>query len=307
MRARPYGVTDEDVAAAVVAGWGLSAESLRYAPVGAGSYHWLAGEYFVTVDDLDNKPWLGATRGETLSGLRAAMDTASALATLPFVLAPIDGTVYPLGDRYAMTVFPYLDGTPGEWGQQPADDVLDLLAALHNAKADVTVPPRPVALPGRGILDGTPSTAGPFAVSGPFADQVRTLLTDAGPHIRDLLATFDRLALAAADLPRVITHGEPHPGNVLRTAAGPMLVDWDTVGLAPPERDLWFLGAAADFTRYEATTGYRPSAEVLELYRLRWRLDDICAYVAELRLATTPNEDTEHALRTLRSLTSPPD
>ncbi len=43
---------------ALADGWGLSAETLRYAPVGGGSYHWVVtsdpGEqWFVTVDDLD--------------------------------------------------------------------------------------------------------------------------------------------------------------------------------------------------------------------------------------------------------------
>ena len=45
---------------ALADGWGLSAETLRYAPVGGGSYHWVVtsdpGEqWFVTVDDLDDK------------------------------------------------------------------------------------------------------------------------------------------------------------------------------------------------------------------------------------------------------------
>ena len=33
----------------------------------------------------------------------------------------------------------------------------------------------------------------------------------------------------------VVTHGEPHVGNAIRTEAGWMLVDWDTTLLAPPE------------------------------------------------------------------------
>ena len=37
----------------------------------------------------------------------------------------------------------------------------------------------------------------------------------------------------------VLTHGEPHPGNTMRTEDGWRLIDWDTARIAPPERDLW--------------------------------------------------------------------
>ena len=58
MRDRPAGVAERNLVHALADGWGLSAETLRYAPVGGGSYHWVVtsgpGEqWFVTVDDLD--------------------------------------------------------------------------------------------------------------------------------------------------------------------------------------------------------------------------------------------------------------
>lgn len=169
MKSRPPGVSDADLAAVLASGWGLGADSLRYAPVGAGSYHWTAGRFFVTVDDLSAKPWLGSSRDEVLAGLRAAMDTASALATLPFVLAPVNGTVCPLGDGYAVTVFPYLDGTAGEWGARrdarERAEALDMLAALHAAAVSVPVPPRPVELPARAVLQA--ALDHPAAVGGP--------------------------------------------------------------------------------------------------------------------------------------------
>ena len=37
----------------------------------------------------------------------------------------------------------------------------------------------------------------------------------------------------------MITHGEPHPGNILRSRGRLLLIDWDTAGVALPERDLW--------------------------------------------------------------------
>jgi spectinomycin phosphotransferase len=308
MKSRPAGVTDADVAAALESGWGLRADSLAYAPVGAGSYHWTAGRYFVTVDDLDDKPWLGSNRSDVLDGLRAAMGVALSLAELPFVLAPIDGSVERLGERYAVTVFPYLHGKAGEWGQRLSSaeraEVVDMLAALHQVTLD-RAPARPVELAGRASLEDLLDD--PSSCGGPFAEEVKALLTEAGPRIRELLATFDRLSPGVSRLPVVITHGEPHPGNVLRTATGPMLIDWDTAGLAAPERDLWLLDGdnSGDFTRYEEATGYRPDPAALGLYRLRWRLDDISSYLT--RLAITPHsaEDTAFALRALQSLTRP--
>jgi thiamine kinase-like enzyme len=55
------------------------------------------------------------------------------------------------------------------------------------------------------------------------------------------MARFDDLLDRVREVggPYVITHGEPHPGNLLRTRAGLRLIDWDMTALARPERDLW--------------------------------------------------------------------
>src|SRR5438034_668450 len=109
---RPEGVTERDLVHALADGWGLSAGTLRYAPVGGGSYHWMVtsspGEqWFVTVDDLDDKGWLGRTRPAVFAGLRAALDASVTLhrdVGLRFVVAPVpalDGqSLRPLGDAH---------------------------------------------------------------------------------------------------------------------------------------------------------------------------------------------------------------
>ncbi len=88
MRDRPAGVTERDLVHVLASGWGLAAVALRYAPVGGGSYHWSVrderGErWFVTVDDLDDKGWLGSTRPAVFTGLTAAMDAAATLRREP--------------------------------------------------------------------------------------------------------------------------------------------------------------------------------------------------------------------------------
>src|SRR6185437_11811130 len=127
---------------------------------------------------------------------------------------------------------------------------------------------------------------------GPFAEPARHLLAGAAGPVRRGLDALDRWAgarFSAEDL--VITHGEPHPGNIIRLAAaadadadidgaaGPvsgaiMLIDWDTVGLAPPERDLWMVATetGAELRRYTELTGRPVDMAAIELYRLRWAL-----------------------------------
>jgi hypothetical protein len=81
--------------------------------------------------------------------------------------------------------------------------------------------------------------------AGPYGEPARDLLRRHATRIRTWLAEFDTFAAAAGRTTNwAITHGEPHPGNILRTPAGPELIDGDTVRLAPPERDLWMLTSA---------------------------------------------------------------
>ena len=66
-----------------------------------------------------------------------------------------------------------------------------------------------------------------------------------GPGRRDRtrFGRHDELvdATVAGGIDFVVTHGEPHAGNVVHAKSGPMLIDWDTARWAPRERDLWSL------------------------------------------------------------------
>lgn len=73
------------------------------------------------------------------------------------------------------------------------------------------------------------------------------------------------------------------------------LIDWDTVGLALPERDLWMVADAGsgEADRYGALTGRRISTTAMRMYRLRWSLDEITLSLRDLRGPHEQNEDTE--------------
>jgi spectinomycin phosphotransferase len=314
---RPPDISDSDVAAALARQWPLTVQELSYLPVGFGGYHWLAvdqagSRWFVTVSGL-TAPWL--------LDLPAAMQTAAWLANeagLEFVVAPVPTTgghlVGSLDSQHALTLFPHLDAPPSHV-DDPFDDagrsaVIDLLARMHTAvPTGIQVPSRPVELASRrGIEQALAAVDGPWN-GGPYAAPGRDLLDRHQRQLRQALAQFDDLLsrVEGAGGRYVITHGEPHPGNLLRTPAGLRLIDWDMTALARPERDLWWVIANdQDAARYSRWTDWAVNRDALALYRLRWALDDIAEFLSEIR---TPHQETADTLvawtalqRTLQAL-----
>ena len=316
----PPDLDNLELADALASSWGLDIGHLLYLPKGHGSYHWFietpTGRYFVTVDDLGIKPWLGGSPDSTFEGLEAAYDSALALhrqAHLSFVVAPITqlsgGTALRLSERYALTVFPFMDGEPGVWGDPigPTDheQLLRLLAELHRSTlaAASRAPRYGVVLPGRAVLEAALEDLDSPWIGGPFSEAARRELAAHAGVVDDWIVAFDRLAglVDKAGCEQVITHGEPHPRNLIRGDNSVLLVDWDTVGLAPPERDLWMFddGSPDILGAYVEATGRGVDETTISLFRLAWTLSDIAAFVALFRSDHGRNQGAEKSLRAL--------
>jgi spectinomycin phosphotransferase len=255
MRAMPKGLEVSSVVDALRDGWDFGVDVAEYAAVGAGSYHWEVTDKtglrgFVTVDDLDQKPWLGDARDAAFDGLQGAFETSVALrdAGLHFVVAPIPTrqgeSLRRLDSRYAIALFPFVEGEAGEFGYYEDDDdsrraVVAMLAELHQATAAVGSAVRTVGLelPGRHHLEAALLELDEAWTGGPLSEPARTAVRDSASELAELLTLADRLSADARKRGGgwVVTHGEPHAANVMRTSEGRLLVDWDTVGLAPPE------------------------------------------------------------------------
>ena len=310
MRDLPSDIETSAVIDALADGWGFDVEVADYAAVGAGSYHWVmtdaGGERrFVTVDDLDQKKWLGETRETACEGLGRAFDTAAALrrAGLKFVVAPIltsgGESLRRIGPRHTVALFPFVDGHAGQWGPyEPGarGAVVSMLAELHGTTpATRSVRNAGLELAGRRRLEAALQEVNETWSGGPLSEPARKAFSS---HVADLvqfLSVADRLA---AGVERrggawVVTHGEPHAGNVMRTGTGHMLVDWDTVALAPRERDLWWLADETDdIATYADLTGHQIDGEAVDFFRLAWDLNDVAEYLTVLRSPHVENEDT---------------
>ena len=295
-------------------GWGIDGAELVYLPVGGGGYHWRAVDaggtaHFVTVDDLVDKEWLGDDLDARARGLADAFAAAAWLregAGIDAVLSPtpaLDGApLRRLDRRFTLSVAPHVEARAGEFGPHHDPDrraqVVDLLIRLHSVPppAGLLRIPAPEVGP-RADLDAFLADPGARWEGGPLGEPAREVLL---PHVDELVArlqSLDRAGASLGDGDLVLTHGEPHGGNVLDTGERILLIDWDTVAVAPPERDLWIVGMdAADVARYETATGRTVRPDVFELYAERWALDDIGCTV---RMFRAPHDDVDETRRWL--------
>jgi len=297
---------------------------MEYRNVGFGSHHWEVidqngARWFVTVDELDVKRQSpGEPDDEALQRLRAALRTTRDLrdAGYGFVVAPVltlDGEpLATIDGGFAVALYPFVEGERFDFGTFATDAhrlaVLDLIIEVHTAGPAVSRHARvdDFEIPRRAELEASMRPAGHAPHAGPYGRAAAELLVEHGPRIARALERYDALVRRARETPApmVLTHGEPHPGNTIATADGWCLVDWDTVLVAPRERDLWDLdpGDGSIIDAYRDATGITPRSDMIVLFGLRWDLSDIAVYVTRFRAPHSGSLDDEKSWDDLRAL-----
>jgi spectinomycin phosphotransferase len=82
-----------------------------------------------------------------------------------------------------------------------------------------------------------------------------------------------------------------------------VVVDWDTVALAPPERDLWLVATDdADIAHYERASGIEVDRPAMSRYARVWDLADVASYLDQFRRPHVSDPDTDHAWTCLTEL-----
>jgi spectinomycin phosphotransferase len=275
VRERPAEVDDADLLTEVRRGWDADVDRVEHLPVGFGAHHWAAyaggaPRLFVTFDRLGGRH-TAETLESTYSGAVALREAGLDVALVPLRAHAGECTMPFAGG--AVSCSPWCDGRSG--GDLDVTWTRQTLARLHALQPPAGIRPwAPVVGPDLAetieVLTRQPWGPGPY--TGRARAAVGASLTD----IAYWTSRYHRLGLAARDRPWVAAHGEPHSANQLLTDDGKrLLVDWDTLTLAPAELDLRTLveaGAEPD------EVGADP--EMLKLFDLEWRLDEINQYAA---------------------------
>ena len=177
--------------------------------------------------------------------------------------------------------------------------VATMLAELHRSPPASATRSLGLDLAGRPRLEAALRDLNEPWSGGPLSEPARQAFASHAADVVEFLSVAQRLAAAVEERGTswVVTHGEPHAGNVMRTGAGHVLVDWDTVALAPRERDLWWLSDEADgLAAYASAAGHEIDPEAVDYFRLTWDLDDVAVNLDVLRSPHVENEDTLDAL-----------
>lgn len=262
MNEPPTDLDIDELLSIVQRSWDPSVEVLEHLAVGFGAHHWqgrVDGEprYFVTVDDLGAR--------HSLQTLQAAYAGAAALARigLDFVTAPLEPFVVPFAER-GVSVSPWQTGTPvAAIDEDLTAAMLQRLHQVDPAALGVEIPSwEPVVGPDLAELIAT-AVRQPWS-QGPYGERSRAAVTAALDDIGRWTARYGELGRIARTRRWVPTHGEPGWHNQMITASGTVMVDWETLKLAPAERDLRTLD--------------RGDHLMLELFDVEWRLDEINQY-----------------------------
>jgi len=277
MREPPTDLTDDEVLSAVQSAWDPEISGVEHLAVGFGAHHWRADvgtspRRFITYDRLG--------RRHTLESLEQAYEGAMALAAagLEFVVAPVHtrqgATLLPLGAG-VLSCTSWLDGEAVGGGAiteaSTATANLTDLARLHSTR------------PPPGLRRWAPIVGSDFAEdmadrlahpwnTGPYGEPARLAASRSLHAVQEWTTRYLICAEQATTRSWVATHGETHTANQMHTVDEIRFVDWESLLLAPRERDLTSLIQAG----YGEQAGADPV--MVELFDLEWRLSEIDEY-----------------------------
>jgi spectinomycin phosphotransferase len=275
--------------------WDVDADDLEFLPVGGDSWSYRAGDLFVNVREAlgQRKPW--SSPRDIEQSLRAAIALRHRCG-LEFLLTPrpttSDQPLVRLG-RYAVTVFPFLDGAMSyDVSTRAGLDAeiaswIDRLHAATHAIADMPLASEDFTPDFSGGLRRALERASSGNAEGPYASRLVALMQSSRETIAEALDLHEAhgARLRMRDCEYVVTHGEPS-GNVLLARNGAhYLIDLVELKRAPRERDLQDLPAP-------------PGAfdeDLVSFYKQDFVLNEIAEYADRLSLEHVGDDEDDRA------------
>jgi spectinomycin phosphotransferase len=308
MKAPPADLDTQEIVRALQTHWQLDVRQLEYLALGFGAHHWRAASasgaaLFLALHELGQSGHITNDSNDSFTVVEQALNTVRWLETvaeLDFAVSPLvdrsGACCQRVSDRFALSVYPWLDCDPMH--DPDSQQTAELLARLHAVAP--SLPPDLVRIedfriPHRAALEDALGDLGRAWHTGPYAEPARERLGHHRQGLHELLEFYDAEAgRAASSSPGwVVTHGEPFGPNLLQCSDGRLLlVDWDSVLLAPRERDLWEIPRDGPTgTTYRGLIEAPIDDRLLRLYRAWYDLAETAIYTSVFR---SPHQGDEN-------------
>lgn len=303
--------------------YALSITDLAFLPLGADTH-----TAVYRAQDTTARPYFIKLRRGAFDATTVQVPKHLADQGVPHLIAPLPNhqqAVYTALPPYTLTVAPFIEGQDGYSVPMEASHWAALgatLRGLHHATLPANlvarIPHERYSSYFRELVLGLLTLVATRPPVDAVAESMAALLQEQRETILTLVRRAEVLAQVLLNEPRpeVVCHGDLHAGNVLITPAGDLyVVDWDTLVLAPKERDLMFIGGAQGFQGQSATEEealfYQSYGTVtidsvaLAYYRYERIVQDIAAYGETILLSPDGGDDRANGLRQLRSQFAP--
>jgi spectinomycin phosphotransferase len=315
---KPTDLSDDQLRGCLQADYGLALAQLAFLPLGAD-----VNTAVYRAVDVAGAPYFVKAR-------RGAFDAALALVPqllrergVAHVIAPLPnraGALWTQLAGFTVTLSPFVEGKDGV--ERPLTDAQWVafgatLRTLHSLELPdelrAGLPNETYAPVWRDMVRMFQARAEAERFDEPVAGRLAELLRAKRAVVSALVERAEQLAdaLAARAPQQLLCHADIHAFNVLTDAEGAFyVVDWDTLMLAPKERDLMFVGGGIggvwNTAREEALfyQGYGPTEidqEALAYYRYERIAEDIASYCEQLLLSDAGGADRAQSLRFVAS------
>jgi spectinomycin phosphotransferase len=286
---------DETLATALGSDYGLRVVGIAFLPLGAD---WHTAVYRVVADD--GRAYFLKLRSGTVDDTGVVVSRLLHDQGVAQVIPPLrtgEGRLWTRVDRFALTLYPFVEGDDGYTRALSGSQWRQLGGALRGIHATrlpeliaARIPRDTFAPTWRDALRRSQERAESESFADPAAAELAALLRAERERIRELIRRTDELAgaLSAAPPTVVLCHGDWHPGNALLGADGALrVVDWDTLVFAPRERDLSLIGATWGGTHeaalfYEGYGPIEPDRAAVAYYRYHRIVEDIAVDCAAI-------------------------
>jgi spectinomycin phosphotransferase len=313
-------LTDSEIAACLAAEYGLKVTQLTFLPLGADRntavYRATTGsgaDYFIKLRS-------GDFNALTIALPRLLHDQGCRQIIAPVLT--LTQRLWTTLQEYTLAVFPFITGEDGFARPLSAEHWRELgsvLKQIHTVNLPLEwqaqLPHETFSDHWRDQVVEYQTMVEKTELHDSIAAELAMLLRRQRPVIDKLVAGARQFAAilkgqSKAPLEHVLCHGDIHGANLLLTQEGSLyIVDWDTLILAPKERDLMFIGSGL-FANYRSRQeeealfyhGYG-ATEVdrvaLTYYRYERIVQDIAVYCDQIFGSEGSGEDRVEGLRQL--------